>query len=169
MVLSLVFGLVTVPLAHANADSSNKAELIQKQLKRFYHADGYIKAIGKNAHRTIYSSNNKIRHKWVNAVRWLMKVRANASHNLYLLRHPQPIYNANYWINRQIEVAEKIAHSSTNDPWPNCPDPVFNGAASWQDTVNCENSGNWYDSSGYYRCGLQFDPSWESRYGRLCP
>lgn len=54
-------------------------------------------------------------------------------------------------------------------PWPNCPDPWDGGGASWQDTVNCENSGNWLDSPGPYRCGLQFAPSWESRFGRLCP
>jgi hypothetical protein len=61
-----------------------------------------------------------------------------------------------------------IARESGGDPWPMCPDP-FDGGGSWNDTVACENSGNWYDSAGYYRCGLQFDPIWERRFGRLCP
>lgn len=33
--------------------------------------------------------------------------------------------------------------------------------APWQATVNCENSGQWSDSPGYFYLGLQFDPgSW---------
>jgi hypothetical protein len=74
-----------------------------------------------------------------------------------------------YWVAKQIRVAELIGRSAGADPWPNCPDPIFNGASSWQETANCENGGNWYDSPGYYRCGLQFDPAWETKYGRLCP
>jgi hypothetical protein len=36
--------------------------------------------------------------------------------------------------------------------------------------VACENGGDWLDSPGYYRCGLQFDPMWERHYGRrFCP
>lgn len=77
-------------------------------------------------------------------------------------------YGLQYWINRQIYVATLIARAARSDPWPNCPDPFFDGA-SWFDTVRCENNGNWYDSPGYYRCGLQFDPMWERKYGRLCP
>lgn len=77
--------------------------------------------------------------------------------------------SANYWINKQIAVATKIGHAATVDPWPNCSDPIWNGARSWQVTVNCENQGNWMDSPGFYRCGLQFHPNWEKKYGRLCP
>lgn len=76
----------------------------------------------------------------------------------------------NYWIHKQIAIATKIGRESRADPWPNCPDPIWNGPRyTWQDTVNCENNGNWYDSPGYYRCGLQFNPGWERVYGRLCP
>lgn len=71
------------------------------------------------------------------------------------------------WIAKQIRVANIIG-AGPGDPWPHCPDP-FDGGGSWQRTVNCENSGNWYDSPGYYRCGLQFDPMWERKYGQLCP
>jgi hypothetical protein len=74
-----------------------------------------------------------------------------------------------WYVTKQIQVAEIIGHESARDPWPNCPDPIFNGAPNWQATVNCENGGSWLDSPGYYRCGLQFDPGWERRYGRLCP
>jgi hypothetical protein len=73
-----------------------------------------------------------------------------------------------YWVAKQMRVAALIAQGSGGDPWPNCPDP-YDGGGSWQNTVNCENGGNWYDSPGYYRCGLQFDPGWERKYGRLCP
>lgn len=74
-----------------------------------------------------------------------------------------------WYVTKQIRVAEIIGHESKTDPWPNCPDPIWNGASSWQVTVNCENGGNWLDSPGYYRCGLQFDPGWEKIFGRLCP
>lgn len=30
--------------------------------------------------------------------------------------------------------------------------------AAWQPTVDCENSGQWADSPGYFYLGLQFDP-----------
>lgn len=73
------------------------------------------------------------------------------------------------WRARQIAAAEVIGREAGSDPWPNCPDPIWNGAPSWDVTVQCENSGNWLDSPGYYRCGLQFDPMWEVRFGRLCP
>jgi hypothetical protein len=72
------------------------------------------------------------------------------------------------WRARQIAAAEVIGRESTGDPWPNCPDP-FDGGGSWDDTVQCENGGNWLDTPGYFRCGLQFDPAWEERFGRLCP
>lgn len=76
------------------------------------------------------------------------------------------------WRARQIAAAEKIgaaADAAGTDPWPNCPDPYDHTGASWDDTVQCENSGNWLDSPGYFRCGLQFEPRWETVYGRLCP
>jgi hypothetical protein len=72
------------------------------------------------------------------------------------------------WVSKQIYAATVIGRESGGDPWPNCPDP-FDGDGSWQSTVDCENNGSWYDSPGYFRCGLQFEPFWEKRFGRLCP
>lgn len=97
--------------------------------------------------------------------------------NGWLLREwketrPQPTTTASYWITRQILAAERIGQGGDaggTDPWPNCPDPYDHAGHSWYDTVQCENGGNWYDSPGFYRCGLQFDPMWERVYGRLCP
>lgn len=73
------------------------------------------------------------------------------------------------WRAKQIAAAETIAQESAGDPWPNCSDPYDGSGASWDDTVNCENGGDWLDSPGYFRCGLQFEPMWEARFGRLCP
>src|SRR5262245_19345129 len=78
-------------------------------------------------------------------------------------------YTKQYWINKQIRVATIIGRSSRGDPWPNCPDPFDSSRYTWYHTVRCENGGNWYDSPGFYRCGLQFHPNWERRFGRLCP
>lgn len=94
---------------------------------------------------------------------------------LVLLALPQQAnsYTKQYWINKQIRAATAIARSSARDPWPNCPDPGPRDRQgpghSWYDTVRCENGGNWFDSPGFYRCGLQFHPNWERRFGRLCP
>jgi hypothetical protein len=66
-------------------------------------------------------------------------------------------------------LGREAKEAGARSPWPNCPDPWDGGGHSWQDTVNCENNGNWLDSPGPYRCGLQFAPSWERRFGRLCP
>lgn len=74
------------------------------------------------------------------------------------------------WATIQMHYGDLLARASAGDPWPNCPDPHDGSGSSWYDTVNCENGGNWLDSPGYYRCGLQFDPMWESHYGRkFCP
>jgi hypothetical protein len=81
---------------------------------------------------------------------------------------PRRVLAAVDWRARQIAAAEVIGRESTGDPWPNCPDP-FDGGGSWDDTVQCENGGSWLDTPGFYRCGLQFDPMWERRFGRLCP
>lgn len=101
---------------------------------------------------------------------WMHRARVHrVKFKNYLKAHP--VHDLQYWINKQISAANSIgaaSHANGGDPWPNCPDP-FDGSGSWQDTVNCENTGNWYDSPGYFRCGLQFKPSWETVYGRLCP
>jgi hypothetical protein len=83
------------------------------------------------------------------------------------------------WATVQIRYATLIAEASGGDPWPNCPDPYDGSGAAWWNpnypadkgtTLGCENGGSWYDSPGYYRCGLQFDPGWEYKYGRkFCP
>lgn len=86
-------------------------------------------------------------------------------HDLRVVRHVAAVD----WRAKQIAAAETIAREAASDPWPNCSDPVWDGASSWDVTVACENSGDWLDSPGYYRCGLQFDPMWETRFGRLCP
>jgi hypothetical protein len=77
-----------------------------------------------------------------------------------------------WYVTKQIWAANLIGaggDAGGTDPWPNCPDPYDHAGDSWYDTVGCENGGSWLDSPGYYRCGLQFAPSWETKYGRLCP
>lgn len=100
------------------------------------------------------------------ALRWHRNLLR--SYSAKLQAKQTPVYSSDYWIAKQIRVATIIASEPGSNPWPVCPDPFHDGA-SWSDLVNCENSGNWYDSPGYYRCGLQFDPMWETRYGPLCP
>jgi hypothetical protein len=88
-----------------------------------------------------------------------------------------------WWVRRQIEVATilgKDGDAQGTDPWPNCPDPYDHQGHTWRHTLKCENRAYaeiygvwdpraWKDSPGYFRCGLQFEPRWERRYGKLCP
>lgn len=107
----------------------------------------------------------------VPALHWLARLwhqRHRQAQQRYLRAHRARTVSYEGWAARQIAAAEAIARSSGGDPWPNCPDP-YDGGGSWQATVDCENGGNWLDSPGFYRCGLQFDPHWETVYGRLCP
>lgn len=106
------------------------------------------------------------------ARRWLIRERKETLRRIDQANNPYR--SAGYWANIQILYATKIAWSSREDPWPNCPDPGprdnQGSGHTWYDTVACENHGNWLDSPGYYRCGLQFDPDWEVKYKtRFCP
>jgi hypothetical protein len=130
----------------------NTLKVIEKSQRTNLNHSRYVCKHGKRFHK-----------RWsCKAVKWLSRELQQTR------RAMRPVRGTNYWIGRQIWAANQIGASSGGDPWPNCPDP-FDGGGSWQATVNCENSGNWYDSAGYYRCGLQFDPMWERKYGRLCP
>jgi len=81
-----LFATIVVLFA-VGVSSSSAAELTKTQAKaKYYHAVGYIKAIGKNAHRTIYHSNPRIRHRWQAALRYLIRVRDHA----YSILHPPP-------------------------------------------------------------------------------
>jgi hypothetical protein len=102
---------------------------------------------------------------------------------IILIREPVAATKQAWWVRRQIEVATllgKDGDAQGTDPWPNCPDPYDHTGKSWRDTVGCENRAYaeihgvwdpkaWLDSPGYFRCGLQFEPRWERRYGKLCP
>lgn len=110
--------------------------------------------------------------------------QANLKHTRYVCNHGKNATKrwhckATVWLERelvqkwaliQIRFATYIAKDAEIDPWPNCPDPYFQPGSTWHDTVNCENGGNWLDSPGYFRCGLQFEPRWEEYYNvRFCP
>ncbi len=94
---------------------------------------------------------------------WLRKLHA---------RQVRPEPHWSFWRVAQIWLAEKIADGSSGDPWPSCPDPRA-GGGSWDDTARCEARGTFesigdaawgVDPPGFYRCALQFAPSWEPKY-----
>lgn len=83
-----------------------------------------------------------------------------------------------WYVTKQIWAGNILGRESAGDPWPNCPDPWDGSGSTWMDTVACENRRYFelygyprafLDSPGFYRCGLQFHPDWERRFGRLCP
>lgn len=55
-------------------------------LKTYYHANGYIKAIWKNAHRTVYNPNHVKAERWWAALKYLTEKRDKA----WLRLHPEP-------------------------------------------------------------------------------
>lgn len=77
------------------------------------------------------------------------------------------------WIAAGEWLAQLAQNEGYPDPWPNCPDPYFDGS-SWDATAACEGGGNWalgvtHGASGTYCGPLQFHPGWwailRSRFG----
>lgn len=69
----------------AGAHTMSSAEKHQV-LKTYYHANGYIKTIWKNARRTVYNPNLSKRNKWWAALKFLTLQRDKAWQKL----HPKP-------------------------------------------------------------------------------
>jgi hypothetical protein len=127
----------------------------RSQQRNLAHAE-YVARHGAHAHRrwarkAVVWLTRELGQTWA----WLHPPRATST------------FGVGSWVERQIYAATVIARESSGDPWPSCADPWDGG--SFETLVACENGGSWYDSPGPYRCGLQFDPIWERRFGRLCP
>jgi hypothetical protein len=142
-------------LAYRTKDNTLQARL-HVQTMNLGHAK-YVCRHGGHAHK-----------RWAcKAIEWLTAERTKTANAL----KPPVVrqYGPEWWVAKQIMAAETLGRESAGDPWPNCPDPYDGSNASWYSTVRCENNGSWLDSPGSYRCGLQFDPMWERRFGKLCP
>lgn len=163
--------LIGTSSAQASQASSNKLEKRYTTQKTKLHKSLTAVKFWRT-HKKLYAAHWKFAshdsyfHR--KRIVWLKREMSETIRSLVAIKKAHQTQSLDYWINRQIAIATKIGSESGGDPWPNCPDP-FDGGGSWQATVNCENNGNWYDSPGYFRCGLQFDPGWENKYGRLCP
>lgn len=141
---------------HAKMSTEQKVHYFQRSIERDKWAVSFL------VHRRSLTAKRDL-HWYKAALRWYRQLYDHYSAKLTPVASVAPTN----WVAKQIWVANKIGGHGT-DPWPNCPDP-FDGGGSWSATVHCENGDNWYDSPGYYRCGLQFDPMWERKYGALCP
>lgn len=95
---ALAVTLAGTSTALAAEGKTAKEEAIQVQLKRFYHADGFIKSIGHVARRTIYSPNLTIRTKWKKTLRRLILVRNDAKLRLKELRTPPRPPHYSQWM-----------------------------------------------------------------------
>jgi len=161
LIVAILAAATFAPSASAHAlhhGSTSNMTLKQKerlQVKALAHARGVVRTCAR-------LKVNRPVCRWHRAqVRWVSRELRETRE---AMRPP-----VDHWIARQLYAANILGSESAGDPWPNCPDPFDGGGYSWSDTVACENGGNWYDSPGYYRCGLQFDPAWERRFGQLCP
>ena len=159
-ILALALALLIVQLASATTTSQKVRK--SESVVRWYEGEGSwtLRPRFEKCWHLKWSSAEDRCYRHRQGYRW-HKERVER------LTIPDPP-STSWWITKQIAAATHLAAHSAGDPWPNCPDPG-DGSGSWQDTVTCENGGNWLDSPGYYRCGLQFDPGWERVYGRLCP
>lgn len=183
ILIFLVWGLITVHNAYAHDVTAQEKIVLKHKWQLSAYKKAWYDGPGHWTLRSRFRSCKEIRwriprgrcYRHRAGYRWHVARMARIGHILW---PPTPVVqqtsggSLSYWINKQISAAEVLGYEGDQqgtDPWPNCPDPYDHGGASWTDTVNCENSGNWYDSSGYFRCGLQFKPSWEYRFGRLCP
>ena len=72
-------------------------------------------------------------------------------------------YNPNPAKKHRWQAAVHFWNGVKNEAWLEMhPRPVVD-VSGWQQTVNCENGGNWADSPGYFMFGLQFDPgTWQT-------
>jgi hypothetical protein len=166
LVLALPTTTAAHRLPHKKPFKSMSLKAKSNYLKRqTHHARSTIRFWQRHSTRELHDEGDSLRAR---DLRWHRVSLRIASRNLARYERALYVGSLSYWIDRQIAVATKIGRESSGDHWPNCPDP-FDGGGSWTATVACENTGNWLDSPGYYRCGLQFDPGWERKYGRLCP
>jgi hypothetical protein len=135
-----------------------------RQTMTLHRVTGTVRFFGRHPWLLRYGRQRWVARRELRRARvWVRVVGRELAETRLALRPP-----VTDWVARQIAAATVIGRESGGDPWPNCPDP-FDGGGSWWDTVQCENGGSWLDSPGYFRCGLQFDPGWERRFGRLCP
>jgi hypothetical protein len=158
--------IVGVAQAHYPPKSKAKAGLVY-QHEWLHKAKGHSQAVIK--HGKIY--REVVWHR--KALKRINRALARVHRQMA----PKPPHWS-YWRNAQIRLANKIAPLHEKDAWPNCPDPYF-GGGSWDDTMHCEAKGTFQsigvrawsvDPPGYYRCALQFDPSWERKYNvKVCP
>lgn len=80
VLIAVSFAALSVSSVSAHSTTTSVAK------RQYYHADGYIKAIGKNARRTIYHPDPRVKHKWRTDLAYLIRVR----HRAYLTLHPAP-------------------------------------------------------------------------------
>jgi hypothetical protein len=81
----VMFTLMLPPLAAAKPHSNTA---LHRQQARYHHADGYLKAIGNVARRTIYNPRPAVRRRWQAATRWLTSIRTDAQAKITALRAP---------------------------------------------------------------------------------
>lgn len=88
--LKRLLPMIVVGVLAFTPNASAHSEMMQVKAQ-YYHATGYISAIGKNARRTIYHPNHVIRKKWVDALHYLRGMQ----HRAYIKLHPpQQVYTS---------------------------------------------------------------------------
>lgn len=173
-VLVAVWAAIALAVA-VRAFTAAEAKLERRELQQDQTIRRYSGTLRFFAHHRRLARTQEGRRAARRARVWVRVVQGELAETRAEMRAHRPqrslqsVGGVGYWAAKQIAAASTIAAESSGDPWPNCPDPYDGSGASWQDTVDCENSGSWFDSPGFFRCGLQFDPSWERRFGLLCP
>jgi hypothetical protein len=92
-----------------NADGRSLTKSTAKV--EYYHAKGYIWAIGQNARRTIYHPNMRIRHQWQRTLHYLVRVK----HRAYIILHPPPVVTNHYFMWECIHGKEGAWNANTGN------------------------------------------------------
>lgn len=116
MAAATVIAAIATGTAHAEI---SKRQQIQQQRARYYHADGFIKAIGRNARRTQYSSDPRTRRNWTRRLRRLERARADAQSKLQALLHPRPAVDVAAW--------QQTVDCENGGSWPDSPGYYYLG------------------------------------------
>lgn len=134
--------------------------MLHVQLAHYYHADGFIKAIGHVAYRTIYNSNDKKRHIWKLKLHKLVIMRAEALAKINALRAPPLVFRScdAYGHCEGASIAQVQSAIAS----------VF-GASAWQAIAvsKCETGGkfNTNASNGQYKSIFQMGDNERATYG----
>src|SRR5215211_1997400 len=118
--------ILSATLLYGNSTAS--AHLVSKSNPKKNKLEHIAKSQEQNLAHSKYVCRNgrKNTKKW-HCV-WVGILQKEYKKTQNKMKPAQPVHDLDYWIGKQIWAGNIIGSSATIDPWPNCPDPYFNGS-----------------------------------------